>query len=172
MSHRFGLPRNLNILTRSSTPAIIPIVLPKSGNNKPKSLQKTKRTFSPNVTKMDWTLNVLGGVVPVDEPGPLPKLRKMKMQMRRVKDVEKAGGIEGYLLSRRPKDLTPYGAYLRAELFDSLYLIKKSIERDDRLKRQLEHEKANLLRSGSKPVNVTQRIGGEESSETPLLEGH
>lgn len=79
---------------------IIPIPIARSGNNKPKSLQKTKRTFQPNLTRVDWPVTVLGGPVPIDrtKEQSLPKLEGILMQVRKIRDVEKAGGIEGLLV--------------------------------------------------------------------------
>lgn len=79
---------------------IIPIPITRSGNNKPKSLQKTKRTFQPNLTRVDWPVTVLGGPVPIDrtKEQSLPKLEGILMQVRKIRDVEKAGGIEGLLV--------------------------------------------------------------------------
>ncbi|WVF72722.1 hypothetical protein IAT40_007540 [Kwoniella sp. CBS 6097] len=156
----------LPLLARRSNPAIIPIAPTRSGNNKPKSLQKTKRTFKPNLTRVDWPVTLLGGPVPlasevgVGEEVVLPKLRGVKMQMRAVRDVEKAGGIEGLLLSRRSKDLTPYGAYLRSQVFTNLHRIKEELEADKGLRRGL-------------PVEGRAESTGLESGslEVPLLEG-
>ncbi|OCF37859.1 hypothetical protein I317_03480 [Kwoniella heveanensis CBS 569] len=149
----------LPLLARRSNPSIIPIAPTRSGNNKPKSLQKTKRTFKPNLTRVDWPVTLLGGPVPLGEEAVLPKLRGVKMQMRAVRDVEKAGGIEGLLLSRRSKDLTPYGAYLRSQVFTNLHRIKEELDAEKGLRRGLPIER------GAESVGVDAR------AEVPLLEG-
>ncbi|WVQ99928.1 hypothetical protein IAU59_007071 [Kwoniella sp. CBS 9459] len=156
----------LPLLARRSNPSIIPIAPTRSGNNKPKSLQKTKRTFKPNLTRVDWPVTLLGGPVPlVGEAGEevvLPKLRGVKMQMRAVRDVEKAGGIEGLLLSRRSKDLTPYGAYLRSQVFANLHRIKEEVDAEKQLQRGLPIEGR-----GADSAGVESGLG----AEVPLLEG-
>ncbi|WVR07468.1 hypothetical protein IAU60_004510 [Kwoniella sp. DSM 27419] len=162
----------LAILSRRSHPAIIPIAPTRTGNNKPKSLQKTKRLFKPNLTRVDWPVTLLGGPVPLTAPAlpgeavketVLPKLRGVKMQMRRVRDVEKAGGIEGLLLSRRSKDLTQYGAYLRSQVFAHLHSVKAELEAD------------RLARTGGLPLEGGSELNGARISgvaeEVPLLEG-
>lgn len=85
---------------RLAQSSIIPIPITRSGNNKPKSLQKTKRTFKPNLTHVDWPVTVLGGPVPIDrtKEQSLPKLEGILMQVKKIRDVEKAGGIEGLLV--------------------------------------------------------------------------
>lgn len=85
---------------RLAQSSIIPIPITRSGNNKPKSLQKTKRTFKPNLTHVDWPVTVLGGPVTIDrtKEQSLPKLEGILMQVKKIRDVEKAGGIEGLLV--------------------------------------------------------------------------
>ncbi|WRT68349.1 uncharacterized protein IL334_005325 [Kwoniella shivajii] len=157
------IPSLSTLLSRRSNPAIIPIAPTRSGNNKPKSLQKTKRTFKPNLTRVDWPVTLLGE--PVGRGDALPKLRGVKTQMRRVRDVEKAGGIEGLLLSRQSKDLTPFGAYLRSQVFSQLH----------RIKIDLEAEKAARRAAGGKlPLDgVDAGSIAEENAnrDLPLLEG-
>ncbi|WVW85674.1 hypothetical protein I302_107712 [Kwoniella bestiolae CBS 10118] len=156
-------PNLTTLLTRRSNPSIIPISPTRAGNNKPKSLQKTKRTFKPNITRVDWPVNLLSEESAAE--GVLPRLRGVKMQVRRVRDVEKAGGMEGLLLSRRSKDLTPFGAYLRSQVFTQLHRIKEDIE----------FERASRKASGLPPLEglglAGGRIGGGEKREVPLLEG-
>ncbi|WWC93730.1 hypothetical protein V866_000566 [Kwoniella sp. B9012] len=161
------IPNLSTLLTRRSNPSIIPISPTRSGNNKPKSLQKTKRTFKPNITRVDWPINLLaeteGASAGVNDI--LPRLRGVKMQIRKIRDVEKAGGLEGLLLSRRSKDLTPFGAYLRSQVFTQLHRIKEDIE----------FERASRKASGLPPLeglgSLSGRIGGGEKKEVPLLEG-
>lgn len=101
-----------NILTRSTNPAILPIAPRTTGNKVPKSLHKTRRTWRPNVVRQDWHISVPAAftapqsqsqsdayaqvAVPTKES---VVVRGVKMQMRRRKDVEKAGGLEGLLVS-------------------------------------------------------------------------
>lgn len=96
---RMSLPSR-TVGKRLAQSSIIPIPITRSGNNKPKSLQKTKRTFKPNLTHVDWPVTVLGGPVPIDrtKEQSLPKLEGILMQVKKIRDVEKAGGIEGLLV--------------------------------------------------------------------------
>lgn len=98
--YTFEMSRARTIGKRLTNLPIIPIPITRSGNNKPKSLQKTKRTFQPNLTRVDWPVTVLGGPVPIDraKEQSLPKLEGILMQVRKIRDVEKAGGIEGLLV--------------------------------------------------------------------------
>ncbi|WVQ74873.1 hypothetical protein IAR50_004480 [Cryptococcus sp. DSM 104548] len=148
------------LTARATTPAILPLAQTRSGNNKPKSLQKTKRVFKPNLTRADWPVTVLGGAVPHGEV--LPKLKGVKMSVRRIRDVEKAGGIEGLLLSRRPKDLTPYGALLRSQLFEQLHQVKRAVESERRSSEDLESLESGIHDEG---------LGQVEAQEQRLLEG-
>ena len=71
--------------------------------------------------------------------GSMKMLRGVRMQTRRIKDVEKAGGLEGLLvrtvpcprgyadgfqLSRPSKHFTPFGRELRAAVFDKLHRLR------------------------------------------------
>ncbi|RXK41180.1 hypothetical protein M231_01585 [Tremella mesenterica] len=58
--------------------------------------------------------------------GRMNMLKGVKMQTRRLKDVEKAGGLEGLLLSRPSKHFTPFGRRLRYKLFQELERIADS----------------------------------------------
>jgi hypothetical protein len=101
-----------SLLSRATNPAILPIPARSTGNNVPKSLHKTRRTWRPNVTRSDWAIDVLHseGAASAAESsakgshragdGLGGMIRGVKMQMRRVRDVEKAGGVEGLLVSR------------------------------------------------------------------------
>lgn len=118
------VPLLARTLQRSTNPAILPIPLVTTGNNVPKSLHKTRRTWRPNVRRMDLPAPLLtqalshassaastmaessamgaaaaaaAGVA----QGPPPVLRGVKMQMRKIRDLEKAGGVEGLLVSPR-----------------------------------------------------------------------
>lgn len=99
-----------SLLSRATNPAILPIPARSTGNNVPKSLHKTRRTWRPNVTRSDWAIDVLrsegAGVAESSAKGSHRAgdgrggvIRGVKMQMRRVRDVEKAGGVEGLLVS-------------------------------------------------------------------------
>lgn len=102
-------------LARLTNPAILPIAPRTFGNNVPKSLHKTRRSWWPNVTRANLTVNILDGV-PSRAPSlkgkekelPTPfssdvvaghrALRGVKIAVRDLKDVDKAGGVEGLLV--------------------------------------------------------------------------
>jgi ribosomal protein L28 len=98
-----------------TNPAIIPISPRTFGNNVPKSLHKTRRSWWPNVTRANLTVNVLDGLPlkaatsaslkgkekEVLGNGLLAQaqaLRGVKIAVRDLKDVDKAGGVEGLLV--------------------------------------------------------------------------
>jgi large subunit ribosomal protein L28 len=101
-----SIPR---ILSRGTNPAILPIPSRTTGNNVPKSLHKTRRTWQPNVGRFDLPISALASGSTLRSPimttttgrmvAKSPEIRGVKMQSRRIKDVEKAGGIEGVLVS-------------------------------------------------------------------------
>jgi ribosomal protein L28 len=97
-------------LARLTHPAILPISPRTFGNNVPKSLHKTKRSWWPNVTRANLTVSVLDGspMGPTlkgkekEVIGAVPRtqaLRGVKIAVRDLKDVDKAGGVEGLLVS-------------------------------------------------------------------------
>lgn len=113
-------------LPRLTNPAILPISPRTFGNNVPKSLHKTRRSWWPNVTRANLTVNVLDGLplraatfgspsasaaslkgkekatgdVASNLAAEGPRaLRGVKIAVRDLKDVDKAGGIEGLLVS-------------------------------------------------------------------------
>lgn len=101
-------------LPRLTNTAILPIAPRTFGNNVPKSLHKTRRSWWPNVTRANLTVNVLDGlplrasikgkerevIGSAASAGP-QALRGVKIAVRDLKDVDKAGGVEG-LLVRHP----------------------------------------------------------------------
>lgn len=100
------------VLSRPTNPAILHIPPRTTGNNVPKSLHKTRRTWAPNTTRADWAVSIPAAFKPdavqlahggESSSAPAKRgehvLKGVKMQMRRRKDVEKAGGIEGLLVS-------------------------------------------------------------------------
>ncbi|KAI9637354.1 uncharacterized protein MKK02DRAFT_43280 [Dioszegia hungarica] len=131
------------VLSRPTNPAILPIPPRTTGNNVPKSLHKTRRTWAPNTTRADWAVSIPAAFKPdavqlayggESSSAPAKRgehvLKGVKMQMRRRKDVEKAGGIEGLLLSRPAKHLTPFGKQLRSALFAELHRVRAAAEAD------------------------------------------
>lgn len=101
-------------IPRLTNPAIIPIAPRTFGNNVPKSLHKTRRSWWPNVTRANLTVNILDGLplktsIKGKEKEVLGNgtvqqvqaqaLRGVKIAVRDLKDVDKAGGVEGLLVS-------------------------------------------------------------------------
>lgn len=95
------------LLKRATTPAIIPIPAVFTGNNVPFSLKKTRRTWSPNCRRVNLPVNVLGGASNVTPPPGTegtrkfryPEIKGVRIQMRHMRKLPKAGGIEGLLVS-------------------------------------------------------------------------
>ncbi|EKD03507.1 hypothetical protein A1Q2_02225 [Trichosporon asahii var. asahii CBS 8904] len=125
------------LLSKQAHPAILPLPAQQSGNNKPFSLKKTRRNWKPNVHIMNMPVNILGGAPTIAQNlanlneskfvrG--PHLKRVKLAARDKKTVDKAGGVEGLLLSLPASKLTPYGQLLRTELFRELHSIKAQIE--------------------------------------------
>lgn len=105
------------ILTRRAHAEILPLPAHQTGNNKPFSLKKTRRNWKPNVHTMDMPVNVLGGAAVISENlanlhnGVFkrgPQLQRVRLAARDKKTVDKAGGVEGLLVS------TEYGTRKRA----------------------------------------------------------
>lgn len=90
------LPSALPSLTssRMTFPPILPIPAKSTGNNVPKSLHKTRRVWKANVSRFDLPLDaeLLG------RETPRGMLKGVKMTMKGLKEVEKAGGVEGLLV--------------------------------------------------------------------------
>ncbi|GMK55786.1 hypothetical protein CspeluHIS016_0208420 [Cutaneotrichosporon spelunceum] len=131
-------------LGKVSNPPILPIPGVRAGNNVPFSLHKTRRTWKPNTARFTWPVNVVAGAmnrvmaarqsldanpaakVPVRDL--YPRLNKVKMTRQQSKEVLKAGGLEGMLLSRPSKHFTPQGRALRNEMFEKLHELRRVLE--------------------------------------------
>ena len=109
-------------LPRLTNPAIIAIAPRTFGNNVPKSLHKTRRSWWPNVTRANLTVNILDGLPlktsikgkekeivasAVFTQTQAQALRGVKIAVRDLKDVDKAGGVEGLLVSSWFSSRTP-----------------------------------------------------------------
>lgn len=130
----------LSSMTKVTHPAILPISPRTFGNNVPKSLHKTRRSWWPNVTRANLTVTILDGqpMGPTlkgkekEVLGAIPRtqaLKGVKIAVRDLKDVDKAGGVEGLLVSS-------FKVCRRVELTSScrdrrrtLHLLDKSCER-------------------------------------------
>lgn len=96
------------IVQRQAHAPILPLPLHQTGNNKPFSLKKTRRNWKPNTHKMDLPVSVLGGAGTLAEnlgnvhAGKFvkgPQLKGVKLAARDKKTFDKAGGVEGVLVS-------------------------------------------------------------------------
>lgn len=94
------------LLERSSNPPILPVPLRAHGNNVPHSMTKTRRTWKPNTKRYNLPVNIIGGAMYMEEPVAegsrlprYPEVSRVKMRARDIKDVAKAGGLEGMLVS-------------------------------------------------------------------------
>lgn len=112
-------PRKL--LTKRAHAAILPLPAHQTGNNKPFSLKKTRRNWKPNVHVMSMPVNVLGGASTIAEnlanlnEGKFvrgPALKRVRLAARDKKTIDKAGGVEGLLVSMAEGAGVPaYGLY-------------------------------------------------------------
>lgn len=78
-------------------PSVLNVPPVQSGNNvSDKQGNKTRRKWYPSVKAFDWPANLLGG----DKGRAKKKMPMMRMwtQLARIKDYEKAGGVEGILV--------------------------------------------------------------------------
>jgi large subunit ribosomal protein L28 len=128
---------------RKTFPAILDLPSVSTGNNIPKSYHKTRRTWHPNVHRVDQPLRVLETANKTRQGGSV--LKGVKMSMRHLRTLEKSGGVEGTLvsqscnnphasiclysavflqLSHTPRGLTPFGQQLRAEVFKRLTAVR------------------------------------------------
>ena len=74
---------------------------PMSGNNVSHAVNKTKRSFYPNLHNVSFFSEVLG------------KKIKLKVSSRGIKTVEKNGGIDNYIIKAKTSDLTEETKKLR-----------------------------------------------------------
>ncbi|KAG7553524.1 hypothetical protein FFLO_03031 [Filobasidium floriforme] len=112
-------PRPSLLSLRKTLPPILNLPSTSTGNNVPKSLHKTRRTWITNTHRIDQPVRVLE-CAHRDKYG-RGVLKGIKMRARDVKSFDKAGGVEGALLSQSPNNFTPFGKQLRADLFTRLH---------------------------------------------------
>lgn len=74
-----------------------------SGNNIPKSRQKTRRLFAPNVHNKHIYSDILG------------KSIQIKATTKALRTIEKKGGLDAYLASSKDHELGLFGVQLRNE---------------------------------------------------------
>lgn len=84
---------------RKTFPAILDLPSVSTGNNIPKSYHKTRRTWHPNVHRVDQPLRLLETTNKTRQGGSV--LKGVKMSMRHLRTLEKSGGVEGTLVSPR-----------------------------------------------------------------------
>ncbi|BEI85042.1 hypothetical protein CcaverHIS002_0504430 [Cutaneotrichosporon cavernicola] len=131
-------------LGKVSNPPILPIPGVRAGNNVPFSLKKTRRNWKPNTARFTWPVGVVAGAMnrvmaarQTLEADPAakvatrdlyPRLNKIKMTRQQSREVLKAGGLEGMLLSRPSKHFTHQGRALRNEMFEKLHELRRSLD--------------------------------------------
>ncbi|WOO81271.1 uncharacterized protein LOC62_03G004800 [Vanrija pseudolonga] len=167
----FGTNARRQILDRVSNPAIIAIPAPLTGNNVPFSLKKTRRNWKPNTKRASFPVTLLGDAQERTwraydealETGrtkvKLPQLQGVRINARDIRSVQKAGGVEGMLLSRPSKHFTSFGRQLRNDLFNQLHGLRYEMLRAKQLElEQLEAPKAAetepglpLIEGGERP---------------------
>ncbi|KAJ1886768.1 hypothetical protein LPJ66_009466 [Kickxella alabastrina] len=75
------------------------------GNNKPKSLHKTRRIWLPNIHKVSLFSNIL------------QEKFKIRVTTRVLRTIDKKGGLDNYLLLTKDKNIdSPYGIELKQKL--------------------------------------------------------
>lgn len=89
-------PRPSLLSLRKTLPPILNLPSTSTGNNVPKSLHKTRRTWITNTHRIDQPVRVLE-CAHRDKYG-RGVLRGIKMRARDVKSFDKAGGVEGALV--------------------------------------------------------------------------
>lgn len=110
-------------LGKVSNPPILPIPGVRAGNNVPHSLHKTRRMWKPNTARFTWPVNVVAGALTsvmtarasldanpsanVPRRDLYPRLNRVKMTRQQSKEVLKAGGLEGMLVSGRERAIGP-----------------------------------------------------------------
>ncbi|KAL7418469.1 hypothetical protein Q5752_006927 [Cryptotrichosporon argae] len=157
-----------SLLRRVTSPPILPIPTRKSGNNVPHSLHKTRRTWRPNIGRYNFPVNLLGGADAVAAAGASaaagwgvasgrarrPEIKGVKMRAREVRDVDKAGGLEGLLLSRPSKHFTAHGRALRHALFTRLLEERDALRLEPRGRAEagLAHAQVDARSAGEVPL--------------------
>jgi ribosomal protein L28 len=89
-------PRPSLLSLRKTLPPILNLPSTSTGNNVPKSLHKTRRTWITNTHRIDQPVRVLE-CAHRDKYG-RGVLKGIKMRARDVKSFDKAGGVEGALV--------------------------------------------------------------------------
>ncbi|KAJ2702941.1 hypothetical protein H4R19_005333 [Coemansia spiralis] len=75
------------------------------GNNKPKSLHKTRRTWMPNIQKVNMFSVLLG------------KMLRINVTTRVLRTIDKKGGLDEYLLTTKDSKIaSEYGLELKEKL--------------------------------------------------------
>ncbi|CAD6577848.1 MAG: hypothetical protein TREMPRED_002049 [Tremellales sp. Tagirdzhanova-0007] len=108
-------------------PSVLRVPPAQSGNNvSEKQGNKTKRKWYPSVKPFDWPATMLGGDKGRANERKMPMMR-MWTQLARIKDYEKAGGVEGLLISTSPEKLSDHGKKLRSALFYRLHTLRDEL---------------------------------------------
>lgn len=102
-SKRSGTPADVLWMKRSQR-GLYHGVQMQSGNNIPKSRQKTRRLFAPNVQNKQLHSEILG------------KSIEIKLTTKALRTIQKKGGLDAYLSSTKEHELGLFGVQLRNEL--------------------------------------------------------
>lgn len=141
------------LIAKASHQAILPVPGRTSGNNVPHSMHKTRRVWHANVKRYSLPVNVLGGAMyetGLNKAKRFPEFRRVKMTPSKMKDVQKAGGLEAMLvgtclfvadgqLSRPSKHFTPFGKSLRSMMFAELHKLRAGDAADRRTQQRVDN---------------------------------
>jgi len=150
------------LMKSKSTPPIIPIPADQHGNQISFSENKSRRTWSANIRKLNFPVTILGGEGAATAV-PMRNMRRLAVRARDVKKIEQRGSIEGVLLSYPFSKLTPFGAKLRHALFHEIHRMKhqSTVDRLNEFNREIVLPPA-ALRSPDQAGDVP-RIGSGTS---------
>ncbi len=85
---------------RTTFPPILRLPATQTGNNVPKSLHKTRRTWKANVHRLDQTVTLLDTYhKKAGSGGTIGLLQGVKMRIKDLRSYRKAGGVEGCVVS-------------------------------------------------------------------------
>lgn len=105
-------PRPNLLSLRRTLPPILNLPPTSTGNNVPKSLHKTRRTWITNTHRIDQPVTVLAADCAHKDKYGRGVLRGVKMRARDLKSFDKAGGVEGALVSDHVDITRPFDTWL------------------------------------------------------------
>ncbi|CAO1626176.1 unnamed protein product [Sympodiomycopsis kandeliae] len=126
-----------------------------SGHNIPKSRQKTKRLFAPNVQNKQLYSEILGKTI------------EIKLTTKALRTIQKKGGLDAYLSSTKEHELGLFGVQMRNEMAS----IAKGImtAREDGSKAvSVEPSPESERPEGRKAQNLVRRLLNQGHSDSLL----